>query len=92
MSVEQIQTQFEKAASDIKSWNPKSSPSNEDKLALYALYKQATEGDVTPSRPSIFNQVNRAKWDAWKAKEGMTKEDAMKKYIEEVARQRSAYA
>ncbi|KAM3686546.1 hypothetical protein ACB098_10G010200 [Castanea mollissima] len=42
---------------------------NENKLILYGLYKQATVGLVNTSHPGIFNMRDRAKWDAWKAVE-----------------------
>jgi acyl-CoA-binding protein len=44
--------------------------SNEMKLELYGLYKQATMGSpVSASRPSVFNPVARAKFDVWKSYE-----------------------
>ncbi|KAL3610155.1 hypothetical protein D5086_001175 [Populus alba] len=57
---------------------------NENKLILYGLYKQATVGPVNTSRPGIFNMRDRAKWDAWKAVEGKSKEEAMSDYITKV--------
>ncbi|XP_059645432.1 acyl-CoA-binding protein isoform X1 [Cornus florida] len=58
--------------------------SNENKLILYGLYKQATVGPVDTSRPGMFNMRDRAKWDAWKAVEGKSKEEAMSDYITKV--------
>ncbi|RVX05535.1 Acyl-CoA-binding domain-containing protein 3 [Vitis vinifera] len=55
-----------------------------DKLVLYGLYKQATVGTVDTNRPGIFSPKERAKWDAWKAVEGKTKEEAMSDYIVKV--------
>lgn len=43
---------------------------NDDKLRFYALFKQATEGDVQGKRPSMLHLKDRAKWDAWKKLEG----------------------
>merc|ERR1712183_124022 len=57
---------------------------NENKLILYGLYKQATVGPVNTSRPGIFNMRDRAKWDAWKAVEGKSKDEAMSDYITKV--------
>ncbi len=34
-------------------------------LKFYGYFKQATEGECKKSRPSMFNVVERAKWDAW---------------------------
>ncbi|KAJ4829412.1 hypothetical protein Tsubulata_006601 [Turnera subulata] len=57
---------------------------NENKLILYGLYKQATVGPVDTSRPGMFNMRDRAKWDAWKAVEVKSKEEAMSDYINKV--------
>lgn len=59
-------------------------PTNENLLILYGLYKQATVGPVDTSRPGIFHMKDRAKWDAWKAVEAKSKEEAMGDYITKV--------
>ncbi|MCX8514952.1 MAG: hypothetical protein RL017_928 [Pseudomonadota bacterium] len=56
-------------------------PNNNQKLKLYAFYKQATEGDVKGECPSIVNMVERAKWQAWNAIKGKSKEFAMEGYL-----------
>jgi acyl-CoA-binding protein len=56
-------------------------PGNDTKLRLYALYKQATEGDVTGKRPGFTNPVGRAKHDAWAAVQGMDAEAARAEYV-----------
>lgn len=38
-------------------------PSNDELLALYGLYKQATEGDATGKRPGLLDPKGRAKHD-----------------------------
>ena len=63
-----------------------SRPSNEDLLKLYALYKQATEGDVTGDRPGGFDFKAIAKYDAWAEIKGKSKEEAMREYIGAVER------
>ena len=63
-----------------------SRPSNEDLLKLYALYKQATEGDVTGDRPGGFDFKAIAKYAAWQEVKGKSKEEAMKEYIGVVER------
>jgi diazepam-binding inhibitor (GABA receptor modulating acyl-CoA-binding protein) len=55
--------------------------SSETLLRLYGLYKQAVEGDVNTSRPR-FDLKGKAKWDAWKENEGMSKEAAQQAYID----------
>ncbi len=59
----------------------KERPSNDQLLDLYGLYKQATEGDVSGSRPGFLDLKGRAKFDAWAGRKGTSKDDAMKKYV-----------
>ncbi len=53
---------------------------------LYALYKQATEGDVSGERPGGFDFKAIAKYDSWAEIKGKSKEDAMKEYVSLVDR------
>jgi len=70
---------FEQAAADSKSLPER--PSNDTLLQLYSLYKQATEGDVNSEPPSNpFDFVNKAKYEAWAALKGKSKDAAMKEY------------
>jgi diazepam-binding inhibitor (GABA receptor modulating acyl-CoA-binding protein) len=48
-------------------------PDNMTLLKIYALYKQATEGDVEGKRPGFTDMVGRAKYDAWAALKGKSK-------------------
>ena len=59
-----------------------SKPSNTVLLQLYALYKQATEGDVSGDRPGGFDFKAIAKYDAWKSLHGTTQEAARQQYVE----------
>tara|TARA_B100001173_G_scaffold312279_1_gene332593 strand:+ start:3387 stop:3638 length:252 start_codon:yes stop_codon:yes gene_type:complete len=74
-----LQEQFEKAISESKSLPKK--PSNDTLLKIYSLYKQATKGDVEGERPTGFDFVNLAKYNAWESLKGKNKEDAMQEYI-----------
>ncbi|HRG99091.1 MAG TPA: acyl-CoA-binding protein [Polyangiaceae bacterium] len=56
-------------------------PSNDELLELYALYKQASAGDVTGSRPGMMDFKGRAKFDAWATKKGTSKDSAMTAYV-----------
>jgi len=67
-------------------------PSNEELLDLYALFKQATEGDVTGERPGGFDFKAIAKFDAWAAKKGITKDQAMQNYINLVSTLQQSYS
>jgi diazepam-binding inhibitor (GABA receptor modulating acyl-CoA-binding protein) len=75
-----LQKKFDKASEDSKKL--KERPDNETLLQLYSLFKQATSGDVEGKRPGFTDMVGRAKYDAWAKIKGMTKEDAMKRYVE----------
>ncbi len=57
-------------------------PANDELLKLYALYKQATDGDNTGERPGGFDFKAIAKHDAWAELTGKGKEEAKKEYIE----------
>ena len=59
-------------------------PDNATLLKLYALYKQASVGDVEGARPGFSDMVGRAKWDAWNEIKGLSTDDAMQQYIDRV--------
>jgi len=67
-------------------------PSNEELLDLYALFKQATDGDVNGERPSGFDFKAIAKYDAWASRKGASKEKAMEDYIALVSKLHQTYA
>ena len=75
-----LQASFEKAVADSKSLPEK--PDNRTLLKLYALYKQATEGDVDGKRPGFSEMVARAKYDAWAEAKGKSKDEAMQEYVD----------
>ncbi len=58
-----------------------SPPDQLSMLTLYALFKQATEGDVTGRRPGPAKLVERAKFDERQKIKGMTVVEAMERYI-----------
>lgn len=55
---------------------------NDIKLQMYALYKQATLGDISGKKPSALDMVGRAKYTAWEALKGLSLDDAKQRYIE----------
>lgn len=73
---------FEQAQVDVEKLS--SRPSNEDLLALYAHFKQATTGDVEGKRPGMTDFKGRAKHDAWAKLKGMDTDKAMAGYIGKV--------
>lgn len=74
-----LQAKFEAAVAESKSLRER--PDNNTLLKLYALYKQASAGDVEGKRPGFTDMVGRAKYDAWSAMKGTAREDAMNQYI-----------
>lgn len=76
-----LQAQFNDMVDKVRNATIDFNPNNSQKLKLYAFYKQATEGDVTGECPSIVNMVERAKWQAWKAIKGKSKDEAMLGYL-----------
>lgn len=75
-----LKTRFEQAVADSK--NLPERPDNQTLLRLYALFKQASAGDVEGSRPGFTDMVGRAKWDAWNELKGTGAEAAMQQYID----------
>lgn len=80
-----IQEQFDQAVTRSKTLSEK--PGNDILLQLYALYKQATEGDVNVDPPTnAFDFVGKAKFNAWEAVKGKAKDAAMQEYVELVSK------
>ncbi|KAL1451784.1 hypothetical protein WDU94_006130 [Cyamophila willieti] len=59
-------------------------PSHDLMLRFYSYFKQATEGPCKQPKPGFWDVVRKAKWDAWKKLGNMSKDDAMKGYVEEL--------
>ena len=79
-----LHTQFEAAAQAAQ--NLPRRPDNDTLLQIYALYKQATAGDVTGGRPGFTDFVGRAKYDAWAKLKGTSQDQAKSDYIALVER------
>ena len=75
-----VKKMFDKAVSDVKTL--KDDPDNATKLQLYALFKQASSGDVEGKRPGFTDMVGRAKFDAWAALKGTSADAAMTQYTD----------
>lgn len=73
---------FSDASENIKTLTTK--PDNATLGELYALYKQATIGDVSGKRPGITKVADRYKYDAWSRKQGMDRDIAKQAYIDKV--------
>lgn len=80
----ELKQAFEQARKDVKTLT--SRPSNDDLLALYANFKQATVGDASGKRPGFTDMKGRAKFDAWAKLKGTDAEAAMRQYLDKVQR------
>ena len=78
--MEDLQSRFEAAVAASKTLSER--PDNGTLLKLYALFKQASVGDVDGKRPGFTDLVGRAKYDAWAALKGTGPDAAMSQYID----------
>jgi acyl-CoA-binding protein len=79
-----LEEDFESAQQRVKQLTR--TPAPDQLLELYSLYKQATAGDVTGSRPGMLDFKGRAKYDAWAGRKGISKPAAMQQYVDLVKR------
>lgn len=75
-----LQAAFEAAVANSKNLSER--PDNSTLLKIYALYKQASTGDITEKKPGFGDMVGRAKWDAWNGLKGTAADDAKQQYID----------
>lgn len=75
-----LQARFDQALADSKNLSER--PDNMTLLKMYALYKQASQGDASGERPGMTDFVGRAKWDAWDGLKGLDQDDARQQYID----------
>ena len=75
-----LKASFDAAVAASKSLPDK--PDNMTLLKIYALYKQASSGDVVDKRPGFTDMVGRAKWDAWNEAKGKSTAAAMQEYVD----------
>ena len=81
------EVQFQKALEVVEKMREKNAReggerlSNDELLEFYGFYKQVTVGDINTSRPGFLYFKEKAKWDAWKSRQGMTQEEARVQYV-----------
>ena len=76
-------SEFEQYAEAIKKRDDLvNSLSDAEKLEIYALFKQGTIGDCNTASPWTIDFKNKAKWDAWNSKKGLSQEDAKQAYVD----------
>jgi acyl-CoA-binding protein len=80
MTMTDIATQFTQAHEDVQQLPER--PGNLTLLRLYALYKQATRGDVQGDKPGFTDIVGKYKYDAWAALKGTAQDAAKQQYVE----------
>ncbi|KIP09192.1 hypothetical protein PHLGIDRAFT_103187, partial [Phlebiopsis gigantea 11061_1 CR5-6] len=79
-----VDAQFNRAVEIVQNL-PKTGPIQtgyEDKLDMYSLFKQATMGNVQGPRPSLWEMLPRAKWDAWAKHKDLDPYQAKSMYVE----------
>ena len=70
---------FKQSAELVKTL--KKTPSDEEKLKLYGLFKQVTVGNINIDKPWAVQFEASAKWDAWNKVKSLDKDTASLKYI-----------
>lgn len=75
----EVDKDFQAAVAKVKTL--KQDPGNDNKLKLYALFKQASAGKCNDPKPGAFDFVGKAKWTAWNDLGDLSKNDAQQKYI-----------
>ncbi|MEZ0602222.1 acyl-CoA-binding protein [Paraburkholderia sp. IW21] len=75
-----INAQFVQAQEDAKQLPER--PGNLTLLRLYALFKQANDGDVHGDKPGFTDIVGKYKYDAWGALKGTAQDAAKQQYID----------
>ncbi len=79
-----MEIKFTEAAERVKSLTTR--PSDGELLELYGLFKQATTGDVTGSKPGLFDIKGRKKFEAWAKLKGTSQKMASDSYVALVER------
>jgi diazepam-binding inhibitor (GABA receptor modulating acyl-CoA-binding protein) len=80
-----LKQRFDEAVDYVQNAEGGFEPSNDTKLQFYALYKQATEGDVKGKKPGMLDVVGRAKYNAWEKLKGKSSAQAMQEYVDLLA-------
>jgi len=87
-----LEERFKQALQSIKATNFSKPVPSDRKLAIYGLYKQATEGDNGAKKPGMLGGVEgRYKWDAWNSNRGKNKSQCQQEYIDEFEKQKAEF-
>ncbi|MCJ1312928.1 hypothetical protein MMC25_006604 [Agyrium rufum] len=83
---------FDKAAKEVK--NLKASPTNDEMLELYGLFKVGSKNDIkAATKPGMFDLKGKAKYNKWQetVDEGLSADQAQKKYVTLVGTLKTKY-
>ena len=69
-----LKKEFTDSVDYIKNADNDLNPANDLKLEMYALFKQATEGDLKGKKPRMLDLVGKAKYRAWAKVKGTLSE------------------
>lgn len=75
-----IDQQFARAQTDVTQLPER--PGNLTLLRLYALFKQASAGDVQGEKPGFTDIAGKYKYEAWAALKGTSADTAKQHYVE----------
>ncbi|MDR3098150.1 MAG: acyl-CoA-binding protein [Paraburkholderia sp.] len=75
-----VNARFEQAQQDVQKLPER--PGNLTLLRLYALFKQATDGDAHGDKPGFTDIVGKYKYEAWAALQGTAQDTAKTQYVE----------
>ncbi|WP_162932481.1 acyl-CoA-binding protein [Solimonas sp. K1W22B-7] len=75
---------FEAAMSRLRLTGSRSAITQEQALRLHALHLQALHGDAASQRMTFADLDERSRHEAWIRLRGMSRDDAMRRYIAEV--------
>ena len=81
-SEDESEERFERAQAFASSGGLGRGVSDDAKLRLYGLFKQASSGDCGAPRPSVIEFVALAKWKSWRELEGTPRARARRMYVE----------
>ncbi|MFT5610882.1 MAG: diazepam-binding inhibitor (GABA receptor modulating acyl-CoA-binding protein) [Arenicella sp.] len=79
-----LKQKFHDIVALVKESDPDFNPYNELKLEMYALFKQATVGDVQGKKPAMIDLVCKAKYSAWGKLKGISTDAVMQSYMDKV--------
>lgn len=90
-SSQDLSRQFQQAAEQVSSLDP--ARVTPEMHTLYGLYKQATSGDHDTYQQEVGREehdnpdgptgLSQAQWEAWSQFKGLSREDAMRRYVQE---------